>query len=190
MELIHTDTKIIEDSIKVLLETIGEDVNREGLQDTPRRIINAMSELFVGYKQNPEDILKVQFVEFGNYDEIILLKDIDFYSFCEHHCLPFYGTVSVGYIPTDKIVGLSKMARLVEVFARRLQIQERFTTQISKTLNKVLRPKGVAVVVKGKHLCMGMRGVKKANAEMVTSSMLGVFKEKPEARAEFLELIK
>lgn len=169
-----------------LLEALGEDPNRDGLLDTPARVIKAWKELTVGYSQDPKLILDKRFeVE---YDEIIILRDIEFYSTCEHHMLPYTGRAYIGYIPSNKVVGISKLARLVECFARRLQIQERMTMQIATAINEILEPKGVGVVVKAQHFCMKSRGVKKENAEMVTSCMLGVMREKAETRHEFLTL--
>jgi GTP cyclohydrolase IA len=171
-----------------IFEYIGEDPRREGLLDTPERIVKSWSELYAGYTQDPKKILTTTFVE-GACKEMVICKEIDFFSTCEHHMLPFFGRVDIGYIPNDKVVGLSKLARLVEVFARRMQIQEKMTGQIADTLLAVLQPKGVMVKVSAQHLCMLARGVKKANSVMVTSAVRGVFEQK-EARDEFLELIK
>lgn len=181
--------KDISENVIRILEYIGENPSREGLQETPKRMIKSWDKLFGGYKQNPEDVLKV-FEEFGNYDEMILLKGIDFFSTCEHHFLPFSGQISVAYIPDKKVVGISKLARLVEIFSRRLQIQERLTTQIADVLEEYLQPLGVAVFVEAQHLCMTSRGVEKQNAKMVTSKVTGVFKQDFKARQEFFSLIK
>ena len=175
--------------IEQLLKELGEDVNREGLDRTPDRVEKALRYLTSGYGQNVNDVLNdALFVE--DYDEMVVVKDIDFFSLCEHHLLPFIGKCHVAYMPKRKIVGLSKIPRLVEMFSRRLQVQERLTRQIANTLNDVLEPMGVAVVMEGIHLCMLMRGVEKQNSKAVTSAMLGAFRARPETRAEFMELIK
>jgi GTP cyclohydrolase I len=180
---------MIEALIATLLAELGEDTAREGLGRTPERVAKALRYLTSGYAQKVEEILNdALFVE--EYDEMVVVKDIDFFSMCEHHLLPFLGKAHVAYMPAQKIVGLSKIPRLVEMFSRRLQVQERLTTQIATTLDEVLRPRGVAVVMEGVHLCMLMRGVEKQNSKAVTSAMLGVFRERPETRAEFMELIK
>jgi GTP cyclohydrolase I len=180
---------MIERLIHDLLKEIGEDPTREGLEKTPARVAKAWEYLTSGYKQNVHDILnEALFTE--EYDEMVVVKDIDLYSLCEHHLLPFVGKCHIAYMPSRKIVGLSKLPRLVEMFARRLQVQERLTTQIAQTLNEVLQPRGVAVVIEGLHLCMLMRGVEKQNSKAVTSAMLGAFRDRPETRAEFMELIK
>lgn len=163
-----------------------EDLGREGLQDTPRRIAKSRQELFKGYLQNPQEILSVTF-ETEN-DEMVVLKDIVFYSMCEHHLLPFFGKAHIGYIPQGRVVGLSKLARLVDCYARRLQIQEEMTSQIANAIKEALNPAGVAVVVEGQHLCMMSRGIQSQDAVMRTSAMLDVFRDKPEAREEFLAL--
>ena len=175
--------------IEQLLKELGEDVKREGLDRTPERVEKALRYLTSGYGQDVNAILNdALFVE--DYDEMVVVKDIDFFSLCEHHVLPFIGKCHVAYMPRRKIVGLSKIPRLVEMYSRRLQVQERLTTQIANTLNEVLQPRGVAVVMEGIHLCMLMRGVEKQNSKAVTSAMLGAFRDRPETRAEFMELIK
>ena len=180
---------MIEALIEKLLAELCEDPKREGLERTPERVAKALGYLTSGYTQKVEEILNgALFVE--EYDEMVVVKDIDFFSMCEHHLLPFFGRAHVAYLPAQRIVGLSKIPRLVEMFSRRLQVQERLTTQIATTLDEVLRPRGVAVVMEGVHLCMLMRGVEKQNSKAVTSAMLGVFRERPETRAEFMELIK
>jgi GTP cyclohydrolase I len=176
-----------EDTVVRLLELIGEDPSREGLRDTPRRHIKAMLEMTEGYKLKAEDVLKTTFDAEG-YDELVVLKHIEFTSLCEHHLLPFSGTAAVAYLPGERIVGLSKLARLVEMHARRLQVQERMTSDIANDIQRVLGPRGVAVVVQAHHSCMGCRGVRKPTARMVTSAMRGTFLEKAEARAEVLSL--
>jgi GTP cyclohydrolase IA len=175
--------------ITELLTELGEDIGREGLDRTPERVEKALRYFTSGYSQDVKQILNdAMFVE--EYDEIVIVKDIDFSSMCEHHLLPFLGKCHVAYLPDRKIVGLSKIPRLVEMFSRRLQVQERLTTQIANTLNEALQPRGVAVVVEAIHLCMLMRGVEKQNSKAITSAMLGTFRERPETRAEFMELIK
>jgi GTP cyclohydrolase I len=174
--------------VKDLLMEIGEDPNREGLLSTPKRVAEAYEFLVKGYDQNISDVLNdAIFTE--KYDEMVLVKNIDFYSLCEHHMLPFYGKVHVAYIPNGKIVGLSKIPRIVEVFARRLQVQERMTQQIAETLDEYLQPIGVAVVSEAYHMCMMMRGVEKQNSSATSSAMLGVFKDDAKTRSEFLNLI-
>ncbi|PIZ71644.1 GTP cyclohydrolase I FolE [Candidatus Peregrinibacteria bacterium CG_4_10_14_0_2_um_filter_43_11] len=174
--------------IAQLLTAIGEDTGREGLRETPSRVAKSYEKLFGGYGQSPKDVITV----FDNegYDEMIIAKDIDFYSTCEHHLLPFVGRAYVGYIPNDKIIGLSKMPRMVEIFSRRLQNQERLTRQIADTLDELLKPKGVGVVLEGEHLCMKARGVEKQNCKITTSSFTGLFLKNTNTRAEFLNLIR
>jgi GTP cyclohydrolase I len=175
--------------IAKILEELGEDVEREGLNRTPERVEKALRYFTSGYGKDAKEILNdAMFVE--DYDEMVIVKDIDFSSLCEHHLLPFLGKCHVAYMPGRKIVGLSKIPRLVEMFSRRLQVQERLTTQIASTINEVLQPRGVAVVMEAVHLCMLMRGVEKQNSKAITSAMLGSFRDRPETRAEFMELIK
>lgn len=173
--------------IKELLKTIEPDIKREGLLETPRRVDEAFKALFSGYGKKPENLLKV--FDGEEYDEMIVLKDIEFHSMCEHHMLPFFGKVHVGYIPNGKIIGLSKIPRLVEIFARRLQNQERLTTQIADAMQKLLKPKGVAVVVSAKHFCMMARGVEKQSGEIITSALKGLFKKDGSTRSEFLKFV-
>jgi len=180
---------MIEKLIAQLLKELGEDAQREGLEKTPERVANALRYLTSGYDKNVKEVLNdAMFVE--DYDEMVIVKDIDFFSLCEHHLIPFFGKAHIAYMPRKKIVGLSKIPRLVEMFSRRLQVQERLTTQIAHTLNEALQPRGVAVVVEAIHLCMVMRGVEKQNSKAVTSAMLGASRDRPETRAEFMELIK
>ncbi|MBI5753561.1 GTP cyclohydrolase I FolE [Candidatus Peregrinibacteria bacterium] len=181
------DLKKITKLYREILKEIGEDPEREGLSKTPERIAKSFEKLFGGYTRKASENL-TQF-DGENYDEMIICKDIDFYSTCEHHMQPFFGKISIGYIPDKKIIGLSKLPRIVEIFSRRLQNQERLTMQIADTLNKILKPKGVAVVVKAMHLCMMARGVEKQNASMITSSCTGLFKKNAKTRSEFLRLI-
>lgn len=177
------------EAVRTLLEYIGEDPDREGLVDTPKRVIQAYGEYFAGYQEKPKKILSTTFNEVGGYDEMIVLRDIQFHSHCEHHMAPFYGRAHVAYIPNKKVVGLSKMARLVDVFAKRLQVQERMTAEIADSMEKILKPKGVAVVVEGEHSCMARRGVKKCGARMQTSKLTGLFRKDEKTRQEFLNLI-
>jgi len=182
------DRDPIERSVEQMLKELGEDVHREGLERTPARVAAAMRYLTSGYSMNPHDILNdALFVE--EYDEMVVVKDIDMTSLCEHHLLPFVGKCHVAYMPHRKIVGLSKIPRLVDMYARRLQVQERLTTQIANTLNEVLQPRGVAVVIEAAHQCMTTRGVHKSDVTMVTSRMLGAFRDNGETRREFLTMI-
>lgn len=175
--------------IEQLLSAIGEDPQREGLRRTPERVAKALEYLTRGYSENAREILNnALFVE--DYDEMVIVKDIDMFSLCEHHLLPFFGKCHVAYIPRRKIIGLSKIVRLVEVFSRRLQVQERLTSQIANTIHDALDPYGVGVVIEAMHLCMMMRGVEKQNSIAITSSMLGTFRTNVETRMEFMELIK
>jgi GTP cyclohydrolase I len=179
----------ISKAYRELLQAIGEDVNRDGLRRTPDRASRALEFLTQGYRQDLDEIINDAVFE-SDASEIILVKDIELYSLCEHHLLPFIGRAHVAYIPSGKVVGLSKVARIVDVFARRLQIQENLTTQIAESLMRCLEPSGVAVVVEAKHLCMMMRGVEKQNSVMKTSCLLGVFKDDARTRSEFLSLLK
>jgi GTP cyclohydrolase I len=174
--------------VSELLVQLGENPKREGLLDTPRRVAEAYDFLVSGYKKDIKDVMN-NAVFSEKYDEMVLVKNIDFYSLCEHHMLPFYGKVHVAYIPDGKIIGLSKIPRLVDVFARRLQVQERMTQQIADTLEEYLQPTGVAVVVEAFHMCMMMRGVEKQNSSATTSAVHGDFKEDARTRTEFLDLI-
>lgn len=178
----------VEDNITRILEYIGEDPNREGLRDTPKRVVKSWKELYAGYNQKEEDFLTV--FEADGYDQIVLLDNIEMYSMCEHHMLPFYGKAHVAYIPDGKIVGISKLARIVDMYSRRLQNQERITQQVTDTLMNHLQPKGAACIIEAKHMCMCARGVGKQNSVMKTSSMKGAFIEEHEARAELMNLLK
>lgn len=178
-----------EDHVRALLRTIGEDPDREGLVKTPERVTRALQFLTKGYSEDPAAILNsALFTE--EYSEMIVLKDLDFFTLCEHHMLPFFGKAHVAYVPSNKILGLSKLARLFEVFARRLQVQERLTTQVAHSLMDAIDPQGVGVVVEAEHLCMRMRGVEKQNSVVVTSCMLGTFRDRQETREEFTTLIR
>lgn len=181
--------QLVERAVKDLLIGIGEDTKREGLLDTPKRVAKSWQEITSGYRQTEAKILKRRFAV-GKYDEMVMCRGIEFYSMCEHHLLPFSGQCHVAYIPSDKVIGLSKMARLVEMFCKRLQIQELLTKQIAEAMQQQLNPLGVAVMIEAGHLCMKCRGVKKTNSDMVTSMMLGVFKKNPQTRHEFLTLVK
>jgi GTP cyclohydrolase IA len=183
------DLERVADAYRELLQAIGEDTDREGLQRTPDRAARALEFLTQGYRQNLGEIINGAIFE-SSASEIILVKDIELYSLCEHHLLPFIGRAHVAYLPNGKVIGLSKVARIVDVFARRLQIQENLTTQIAESLMRCLEPSGVAVVVEAKHLCMMMRGVEKQNSVMKTSCLLGTFKEDARTRSEFLSLLK
>jgi GTP cyclohydrolase IA len=178
-----------EDLVQEMLVRLGEDPQREGLQQTPERVRKSLQALTRGYTEDPEALLKgALFTE--PYDEMVIVKDIEMFSLCEHHMLPFFGKVHVAYIPNGKVIGLSKVPRLVELFSRRLQIQERLTTQIAETIQSVIEPQGVGVVIEARHLCMMMRGVEKQHSAAVTSSMLGCFRNENETRSEFLSLIR
>ncbi|RME45073.1 MAG: GTP cyclohydrolase I FolE [Chloroflexi bacterium] len=175
----------LEDAIRRLLVEIGEDPDRQGLLRTPHRVARMYEELTAGYRVDRDELLNEAIFDI-KYDEMVVVRDIDFYSLCEHHLLPFFGKAHVAYIPDGRVIGLSKIPRIVEMFARRLQVQERMTQEIAEFLLEILEPMGVAVVVEGAHMCAMMRGVKKDNARMVTSAMLGIFRRDPRTRAEFL----
>lgn len=178
-----------EELVKEMLVRLGEDPQREGLLRTPERVKKAFDFLTKGYNENPESMLKNALFTV-TYDEMVIVKDVEMFSLCEHHMLPFFGKVHVAYIPNGKVIGLSKIPRLIEIFSRRLQIQERLTTQIAETIQKVIQPQGVGVVIEARHLCMMMRGVEKQHSAAVTSSMLGCFRDEQETRTEFLSLIR
>lgn len=175
--------------MKEILVRLGEDPNREGLLNTPSRVHKAFQFLTKGYNEDPDALLKNALFTV-TYDEMVIVKDVEMFSLCEHHMLPFFGKVHVAYIPNGKVIGLSKIPRLIETFSRRLQIQERLTTQIAETIQKVIQPQGVGVVIEARHLCMMMRGVEKQHSAAVTSSMLGCFRDEQETRQEFLSLIR
>ncbi len=180
--------KKIEQAVLDMIEAIGEDPTREGLRDTPRRVADMYAELFVGLDLDPKQELKVGFDE--GHHEMVILKDIPFYSMCEHHFLPFFGLAHVGYIPKGRIVGASKLARAVEILAKRPQLQERLTSQIAEAIVDALAPNGVGVVIQAEHMCMTLRGVKKPGSKVVTSAMRGLFRTNPATRAEFMSLVQ
>ena len=179
----------MEEQVRFILKALGEDPDREGLARTPQRVAKALSFLTQGYRMDPEKVINDSLFS-EDYEEMIVQKDIDFYSLCEHHLLPFFGKAHVAYIPHHKIVGISKLARLVDIYARRLQVQERLTNQIANIIMDKLDPLGVAVVIEAEHLCMRMRGVEKQNSFIITSTLLGAFRTRQETRAEFMNLIR
>ena len=178
-----------EAAVRTLIRWAGDDPGREGLRDTPDRVVRAYQEWFAGYDEDPEDLLQRTFEEVGGYDEIVLLRDIRFTSHCEHHMAPIFGRAHIGYLPRNRVVGLSKLARLINVYARRLQIQERMTVEIANALERILQPHGVGVVIEAAHACMSTRGVQQSDSVMVTSRLLGVFRDRPDTRQEFLSAI-
>src|SRR5436309_7618048 len=180
---------VAEDAVRTLLAWAGDDPTREGLLDTPKRVVNAYSDWFSGYAIDPADYLRRTFEEVGGYDELIVLRDIEFESFCEHHMAPIIGRAHVGYLPTSKVVGISKLARVVDAYARRFQVQEKLTAQIAHCIEDVLKPRGVGVVSDATHQCMTTRGVHKRGVSMITSQMLGTFREDARTRAEFLRFV-
>jgi GTP cyclohydrolase I len=179
-----------EAAVRTLIRWAGDDPQREGLHDTPKRVVKAFKELYSGYHDDPKDVLNKIFAEVEGYEDIVLVRDIPFYSHCEHHMVPFYGVAHIGYYPTKGVVGLSKLARLVEVYARRLQTQETMTAQIADAMVQFLDPRGVAVMIEAEHMCMSMRGVQKAGAMTITSQFTGVFKENPAEQVRFLTLVR
>ncbi|MFZ0636999.1 MAG: GTP cyclohydrolase I FolE [Candidatus Acidiferrales bacterium] len=182
-------TEKIAEHVRQILIELGEDPNREGLRRTPERFAKALQFLTSGYRQDPEKLLNGAMFSVC-YDEMVIVKDIEVFSMCEHHLLPFFGKCHVAYIPSKKVIGLSKIARLVNMYARRLQIQERLTSQIAKSLQEKLSPEGVGVIIEARHLCMVMRGVEKQNSAAMTSAMLGIFRDNKQTRDEFLSLIR
>lgn len=179
-----------EDAVRTLIRWAGDDPAREGLLETPARVVRSYGEFFAGYEQNPEEVLMKTFEETGGYDEMVLVRDISMESHCEHHMVPITGKAHVAYIPNNRVVGISKLARVVEIFAKRLQIQEKMTVDIASTIQKVLQPQGVAVVIEASHECMTTRGIHKPGADTVTSHMLGAFRDDPSTRREFLAMIR
>jgi GTP cyclohydrolase IA len=179
-----------EDAVRILIEWAGDDPDREGLVETPTRVARAYRELFAGYEANPLDYMERTFEEVGGYDELVVLRDIPVVSFCEHHMLPVLGRAHVGYLPTDRVVGISKLARVVHGFARRLQIQEKLTADIAGAIDQVLKPKGVGVVIEAEHSCMTLRGVNTPGASLTTSHLTGVIRDDARTRGEFLRLAR
>ena len=179
-----------EEAVRVLLRWAGDDPSREGLLDTPSRVAKAYRELFGGYDLAPEDVLGRTFEEVAGYDDMVLVKDIPFYSHCEHHMVPIIGKAHIAYLPDGKVLGLSKMARVVEIFARRLQTQETMTAQIARSIDETLRPRGVAVMVEAEHMCMAMRGVQKQGSTTLTSTFTGAFKMDPAEQARFMTMVR
>jgi GTP cyclohydrolase I len=179
-----------EAAVRTLIKWAGDDPTREGLLETPKRVAKAYRELFAGYEADPREYLERTFEEVGGYDELVVLRDIRVVSFCEHHMLPFLGKAHVGYLPADRVVGISKLARVVNGFARRLQIQEKLTAEIADAIQDILKPKGVGVVIVSEHSCMTMRGVNTPGSRLTTSSLLGVVRDDPRTRQEFLELVR
>ena len=177
------------EAVRTLLRWAGDDPRREGLLDTPKRVVKAYEELFKGYGENPDDVLDRVFREVDGYDDMVLVRDIPFYSHCEHHMVPFVGKAHIAYYPTDGVVGLSKLARLVDVYARRLQTQETMTAQIITAMNNALNPRGVAVYVEAEHMCMSMRGVQKHGSSTITTQFSGVFRDDPAEQARFFQLV-
>jgi GTP cyclohydrolase IA len=187
--IIRPSRKEAEDAVRTLIGWAGDDYNREGLIDTPKRVVSAYEEFFVGYNENPHEILARTFEEVEGYDEMVLMKNMRLESHCEHHIVPIIGIAHIAYIPDKRVVGISKIARLLDIYAKRLQTQETMTSQIADTLNEVLQPKGVAVVIDAAHQCMTTRGVHKTTTTTVTSRLLGLFKSDPRTRSEFMTLI-
>nr|WP_247654420.1 GTP cyclohydrolase I FolE [Microvirga sp. HBU67558] len=179
-----------EAAVRTLLRWAGDDPTREGLQDTPKRVVKAFKEFYSGYGEDPSEILDKIFAEVEGYDDIVLVRDIPFYSHCEHHMVPFFGVAHVAYYPTKGVVGLSKLARLVDAYARRLQTQEAMTAQIARAMVDALEPRGVAVMIEAEHMCMSMRGIQKAGALTLTTQFTGVFKEDPAEQVRFLTLVR
>jgi len=177
------------EAVKTLIKWAGDDPTREGLLETPNRVAKSYQDFFSGYNEDPREILSKKFREVEGYDEMIVLKDIRLESHCEHHMVPFIGKAHVGYLPNNKIVGLSKLARVVELFSKRLQIQEKLTAQIANTIDEILKPKGVGVIIEASHLCIATRGVRKETSRMVTSRMLGLFRDNSDTRREFMDII-
>ena len=179
-----------EEAVRTLIRWAGDDPAREGLLETPARVVRSYDEFFAGYDLDPEDVLMKTFEETGGYDEMVLVRDIELESHCEHHMVPINGKAHVAYIPNNRVVGISKLARVVEIFAKRLQIQEKMTVDIATTINSVLQPQGVAVVIEASHQCMTTRGIHKPGADTVTSHMLGAFRTDPSTRREFLAMVR
>ncbi|XSG82232.1 MAG: GTP cyclohydrolase I FolE [Methyloligella sp. ZOD6] len=188
-ELIRPSRDVAEEAVRTLIAYAGDDPKREGLLDTPKRVVDSYEEFFSGYRESAHDVLSRTFDEVGGYDDIVMLRDIEVNSHCEHHMIPFIGKAHVAYFPTDRVVGISKLARVVDVFAHRLQTQETMTAQIAETIDDVLKPKGVAVMIEAVHQCMSLRGVKKPDVATITTQFTGIFKEDPAQQARFMTLV-
>ena len=182
--------KEAEEAVRTLLRYIGEDPDREGLRDTPRRVVKSYTELYGGYGQDPEDVLGRTFEEVAGYDDIVFVKDIPFFSHCEHHMVPIIGKAHVAYLPDGRVLGLSKIARTIDIFARRLQTQETMTAQIANAIDEILQPKGVAVLIEADHMCMAMRGVQKIGSSTMTTTFTGTFKHDPREQARFMSMLR
>ena len=179
-----------EAAVRTLIAFAGDDPNREGLLDTPKRVIGAYEEVYQGYRESPAEVLDRTFSETGGYNDFVLVKDISFYSHCEHHMMPFYGKAHIAYTPVERVVGLSKLARLTDIFARRLQTQEHLTAQIAAAIDEILKPRGVAVMIEAEHTCMSVRGVAKHGASTFTSRFTGMFRDNPAEQARFLSMVR
>ena len=179
-----------EEAVRTLIAWAGDDPSREGLLDTPKRVVNAYKEFFVGYTEDPDEVLSRTFEEVGGYDDIVMLRDIDFSSHCEHHIVPFIGKIHIAYLPTDRVVGISKLARVAEIYGRRMQTQETMTAQIISSIDKALRPRGVAIMIDATHQCMSMRGVGKRDVATITTQFTGEFKTDPAMQARFMNLCR
>jgi len=179
-----------EAAVRVLIAFAGDDPHREGLLDTPGRVVNAYEELFKGYRECPADVLDRTFSEIGSYDNLVLIRDVPFYSHCEHHMAPFIGKAHIAYVPVERVVGLSKLARLVDVYARRLQTQEHLTSQIITAIEEILKPRGAAVMLEAEHMCMSMRGVQKPGVSTVTTQFTGMFRDEPAQQVRFITLVR
>ena len=188
-EIVRPSREQAEAAVRTLIAFAGDNPAREGLLDTPRRVVSAYEELFGGYRDSPDEILDRTFSETGGYDDMVLVRDIPFHSHCEHHIMPFFGKAHIAYLPTDRVLGLSKLARLVEVFALRMQTQEHLNAQIANSICDHLKPRGVAVMMEAEHTCMSMRGVAKPGSSTVTTQMLGVFKDDPLMQQRFISLV-
>lgn len=182
--------KEAEEAVRTLLRYIGDDPDREGLRDTPRRVVKSYAELYGGYTQDPEDVLGRTFEEVAGYDDIVFVKDIPFFSHCEHHMVPIIGKAHVAYLPDGRVLGLSKIARTIDIFARRLQTQETMTAQIANAIDEILQPKGVAVLIEADHMCMAMRGVQKIGSSTMTTTFTGTFKHDPREQARFMSMLR
>jgi GTP cyclohydrolase I len=179
-----------EAAVRTLVAYVGDDPTREGLLDTPRRVVKAYDELFGGYRECPAEVLDRTFSETGGYDDLVLVRDISFHSHCEHHMMPFFGKAHLAYVPVDQVVGLSKLGRLIEVYAHRLQTQEHLTSQIATAMDEILKPRGVAVMLEAEHMCMSVRGIQKAGASTVTTQFTGMFRDDPAEQMRFLTLVR